>query len=235
MHIHFSLLITTLFLCSFAFAKPPSDDLLAGPSFVGEEVTEDDMRSRKLNETGKKQKMNNRSQMKIWTSSLKSIELSSTQQEEIELVMKELQEEQKLFHKTHGKELASIRKNHNAVKKSDEVPSEDSRARMIELMELAPDITTYQERAWKLLTRDQQKDFQITYQLKIDEETKRREERKAKSAQEMDDMSEGDLSPENLKNKIRDKNSGNRQLNAGENTAMRRIKFLRRLQQLQKD
>ncbi|MBC8309433.1 MAG: hypothetical protein ISR75_06165 [Phycisphaerales bacterium] len=236
MNIHSTLVITTtMFFGSLAIASPPADDLLAGPAIDREVVTDSDLLSRRLDETGKKQKMNDRVHMKIWMSSLQSIELSSTQQEEIDLVTKELQEEQKMFQKTHGKELASMRKNHNATKKNDEVPSKESRARMIELMELSPDITSYQDRAWKLLTTDQQKDFQITYQLKIDEEIKRREERKAKSTQEMDEMSEGDLGPENLKDKIRDKDSVNRQLNIGENTAMRRIKFLRRLQQLQKD
>ena len=233
MNIHSTLVVTTtLFFGSLAIALPPANDLLAGPAIDREEVTDSDLLSRRLDETGKKQKMNDRVQMRIWMSSLHSVELSSAQQEEVDLLMKELKSKQKDFHKTNGKELASIRKNHNAVKKSDEVPSEDSRARMFELMELAPDITTYQERAWELLTLEQQKSFQLKFQELLE----KFEERKSKDRPTADKLQGREVDSRHTdkdSTKVRDGIDSQRE--SVDDSSFRRIKFLKRLQQLKND
>ena len=44
----------------------------------------------------------------------------------------------------------------------------------------APDVTTYQEKAWIFLTVEQQKIFRVNYQKHLEEEAKRREDMQGK-------------------------------------------------------
>jgi hypothetical protein len=114
---------------------------------------------------------------------------------------------------------------------------EASQRRMLELMELAPDAKVYQEKAWVLLTAQQQKKFQSKYQELLDEEAKRKEANKNKDMP-MDEKQRG-FSPTSPSDS--DKESGNRGKRKIQNdgnideASLRRIRFLRRLQSLKKD
>ncbi len=226
----------TLTLGSLALGTPPEDDLLAGPSMQQEEITEDDMRSRKLQETGKKNKLNSRKQHSLWMSALESIELTSEQKVETIALLSDLREKQQAFHKTYGKEVAEIQKQHRVAKKNDKVLSDESRKRSMELMELAPDVKVYQEKAWVLLTQDQQKTFQTKYQALLEEEAKRKEERKKNSTKE---GKEGGFSLKDSrideKKGTPDENARGRVVDSVDAASLRRIKFLRHLRDLEKN
>ena len=234
----------TLTLGSLALGTPPEDDLLAGPSMQQEEITEDDMRSRKLQETGKKNKLNSRKQHSLWMSALESIELTSEQKVETIALLSDLREKQQAFHKTYGKEVAEIQKQHRVAKKNDKVLSDESRKRSMELMELAPDVKVYQEKAWVLLTQDQQKTFQTNYQSLLDEDEKLRKENKGKDRPRRKEDKPRGFGPEDSMVDNRDTLGGksNRQVDSVDrrkdsvnDRSLRRIKFLRRLQQLEND
>ena len=96
--------------------------------------------------------------------------------------MAEYQKMNQIFEATHGKEIRSIREEHDkqgrdvlttiliGAPKDQAAVSDASQKRMVELMELAPDVTTYQSKVWNLLTQEQQTSFQKKYQELIDEE-----------------------------------------------------------------
>ena len=248
MNVHSTLLITTaLFFGNLAIASPPADDLLAGPSIEKEEVTSQDMTDRVLKEQGKSKKVGSRQQSRMWTNAMKVIDLTKDQEIEIQKIIAEYQKINQIFQDTHGEEIRSFREKHNEQRrdvfttiligapKDKAAVSEESKKRMLELMELAPDVTEYQDRAWALLSVDQQNDFKKQYKLKIDEEMKRREERKLKDQPNMDEMRDSEFSSEDLKIKSRDRDSNNPRVNSSDEGSMRRIKFLRRLRDLQKD
>ncbi len=227
-------LVITLTLGTFAIGAPPPEDLLAGPNMTQEEVTDDDMLSRKLQETGKKHKPNARKQQRMWMSALESVELTHEQKVEIKALLSELKEAQLTFHATHGKEVAAIQKEHRAAKKKDIVLSDDSRKRSMELMGLAPDVTVYQEKAWVLLNEDQKKTFQTTYQSLLDEESKRREENKGKDRSQKKDNKTRGFGPEDsmIDNRGSLEGTINHYGDSVDDASYRRIKFLRRLQEL---
>ena len=239
-----------ILICSLAIASPPADDLLSGPTIDIEEVTANDMLSRKMSETGKKNKLNTRLQMRMWMSTMELMNLTSAQKKEIDALLKELHGKQRDFQKTYGKEISALREEHNEQKrdvfttilvgapKDQAAVSDASQKRMRELMELAPDVTVYQDKAWAFLNVDQQKDFQTKYQLKVDEEMKRRDERKRKDQPGMDDLNKRrGFNPEDslLRDKTIDSEDDyiDRPRDSIDEESMRRIKFLRRLQQLQ--
>lgn len=227
-----------ILICSLAIASPPADDLLSGPIIDTEEVTENDMLSRKMSETGKKNKVNSRLQMRMWMSTMELMDLNSVQKKAIDALVKELHGKQREFQKTHGKEISALRKELSVAKMDDTIASQDSRTRMLELMELAPDVTVYQDKAWALLNVDQQQDFQTKYQLKVDEEMKRKDERTRKDQPGMGDLNKRrGFDPEDslLRDKTIDSKDDfiDRQRDSIDEESMRRIKFLRRLQKLQ--
>jgi hypothetical protein len=91
-----------------------------------------------------------------------------------------------------------------------------------------------------LLTAQQQKTFQINYQNLLDEEAKRSlEKKKNKSQLEAKDKDSRVLSPKDPKFNNRENNpEGDRIDRRGDSiddASMRRIKFLRRLQQLENE
>ncbi|MDP7005837.1 MAG: hypothetical protein QF718_06475 [Phycisphaerales bacterium] len=231
--------VACVFSCSIIFAEPPADDLLAGPTIEKEDVSENDLLSRRLSETGKKNKINSKQQIRMWMSTLELINLTIDQKIKVHAIVKELRNKQNDFQKKHGEEIASLRKEQNNAKKSDSELSSDSKTRMLELMKLAPDVTEYQDRAWVLLSVDQQNDFKKHYQLKIDEEMKRKEERKLKDLPMSDEPTNRGFSPED--SLLRDKKVNpkddfiERHDDSVDKDSMRRIKFLRRLQELKED
>ena len=257
MNLYIPILITAGFvISSFAMAAPPADDLLAGPSIETEEVTSQDMTDRVLKEQSKsKKKVGSRQQSQMWRTALKVVDLTKDQEMEIHKIMEEFQKLNQIFRATHGQEITSIRaepdkKTEQDKKKRDvlttiligapkdrAVISEASQKRMLELMELAPDAKVYQAKAWVLLTAQQQKKFQSKYQELLDEEAKRKEANKNKDMP-MDEKQRG-FSPTSPSDS--DKESGNRGKRKIQNdgnideASLRRIRFLRRLQSLQKD
>jgi hypothetical protein len=232
------ILMTTLFLGGIAFAEPPEDDLLAGPTIVDEEVTEQDMLSRKMQETGKSSKIGSRQQAKLWRSALVSLEFTKEQSVSMEALKSEFEESQRAFQKEYGKELSSLRKEQNEAKKNDNMPSTELRTRMMEIMELSPDITAFQEKIWVLLSADQHSAFQVKYKELNDAELKQKEERKNRSKPK-DEMQDGGFAPKDSRFRERDmKPEGDavlRHKDSVDERTLRRIKFLRRLQQLEKE
>ena len=105
------------------------------------------------------------------------------------------------------------------------------------LMKLAPDPTSYQERAWVLLTPDQQHNFQTKYQAIIAEEAKRREARQASDRSKTDVMMKRDTDrkPDTDETTRRRGDRFERQGNIDTDSMLRRIRFLRRLGELKSD
>ena len=185
---------------------------------------------------------------------LKVIDLTKDQEIEIHKIMAEYQKMNQIFQATHGEEIRSIREEHGkqgrdvlttiligAPKDQAAIP-EASKKRMLELMELAPDVTTYQEKAWNLLTQEQQASFQKKYQELNDEAQRRREEQKSKDLPANDrpprnGKDSGGFGPEdsplNDKDSTRQDFGVDRPSDAVDEPTLRRIKFLRRLQSLQ--
>ena len=244
--------VATFVFGGFAFSAPPADDLLAGPSIEAEEVTSQDMTDRVLKEQSKSKKVGSRQQSQMWRTALKAIDLTKEQEMEIHKIMEEFQKLSQIFRSTHGKEIRSIRDEYGNKKrdvlttiltgapKDQALIPEASQKRMLELMELAPDAKVYQEKAWVLLTAQQQKTFQINYQNLLDEEAKRSlEKKKNKSQLEAKDKDSRVLSPKDPKFNNRENNpEGDRIDRRGDSiddASMRRIKFLRRLQQLENE
>jgi hypothetical protein len=235
MHILIKTLFTTLTFVTVAFGAPPSDDLLAGPTIQQEDVTDEDMLSRRLQETGKSNKLNSNRQQKFWLASLQSLELTNDQKIEVRAILEELKQIQQEFHKTYGKEVAELRKAHRNGMKSDNPLSDESRKRMMELLELAPEISVYQEKVWVLLTVDQKTEFQIKYQELIEEEAKRKENNKNKDQSKQKDEPSKGFGPDDSFIKERSNKLGgtiNRHVDSVDETSYRRIKFLKQLQKL---
>ena len=242
--------VATFVFGGFAFSAPPADDLLSGPTIEEEEVTSQDMTDRVLKEQSKSKKVGSRQQSQMWRTALKAIDLTKEQEMEIHKIMEEFQKLSQIFRSTHGKEIRSIRDEYGNKKrdvlttiltgapKDQALIPEATQKRMLELMELAPDAKVYQEKAWVLLTAQQQKKFQSKYQELLDEEAKRKEANKNKDMP-MDESNRRKLSPKDAKD--RGGNFGNEreaaipQQRMLDDAALRRIRFLRKLQGLQDD
>ena len=244
--------VATFVFGGFAFSAPPADDLLAGPSIEVEEVTSQDMTNRVLKEQSKSKKVGSRQQSEMWRTALKAIDLTKEQEMEIHKIMEEFQKLSQIFRSTHGKEIRSIRDEYGNKKrdvlttiltgapKDQALIPEASQKRMLELMELAPDAKVYQEKAWVLLTAQQQKTFQINYQNLLEKEEMLRAERKKKDSPLVDEAKIDEPRPKkpNLKDDDRVIGSGkktDRKDSSVNDAQLRSIKFLRRLQKLQND
>ena len=232
----FTTIIASVSIATAASAFSPADNLLAGPTIQDEEVTDQDMQSRRLQETGKKSNINARNQMKYWMSALESIELTRDQQTSIKALVEELQIKQREFQKTYGAELAKIREEQrkaNNAAFAAQAAKEAENAHV--LMELAPDPTSYQERVWALLTPEQQNDFRLKYQSILAEELKRREDRKINDRPVMDEMMQRDADRKPITDEMEQHrvNRRDRQDGFDNDKMLRRIKFLQRLKQLQ--
>ncbi|MBC8200843.1 MAG: hypothetical protein H8E86_02260 [Planctomycetes bacterium] len=238
MHLRTSTIVTTLVLVSMSFAELTPNDLLAGPSIEQDEVTNEDMISRKLQETGKQNNLNPNLQHKLWMSALESVNLTNEQKTKLGVIQKELKAEQQEFRKTYGKDIATLRKDRKD-KNSGGKLSSDSRKKMMEMMSFAPDVKVYQEKAWVLLSEEQHKTFQTTYQTLLEEEAKRREQNKDKvKPEEKDKKAPGfgieDSMVDSPSERLRGGNF-NRHNDSVDEASFRRIEFLRKLQELSKD
>jgi hypothetical protein len=241
-YIGLGLLALMAMLGSTVFAQDVSDDLLAGPTVQDEEVTQQDMRAEQLRVTGKGDRnQQSRQQVRMWMKTLQSLDLSKEQQTEIQSLVHQLQKAQEEFQKTYGAELTKIREEQrkaNSAAFAAQAAKEAENANV--LMKLGPKPEEYQAKAWALLTENQQKDFQKKYQSAIEEMKKRRENRMGKGAPMMGDdqrpkkgIGRDDSLTRNRKRQPR----GEFQVDGikQDDASLRRVRFLRRLRQLQEE
>ena len=232
-------LVSMATITSGSYAQEVTDDLLAGPTVQDEDVTQQDMRAEQLRVTGKgNRNQQSRQQDRVWMKTLQSLDLSKEQQTEIQSLVHQLQKAQEEFQKTYGAELTKIRKEQrkaNNAAFAAQAAKEAENANV--LMKLAPDPTSYQERAWVLLTPDQQHNFQTKYQAIIAEEAKRREVRQANDRSDTDVMMKRDTDRKSDTDETtrRRDDRYERQDNVDTDSMLRRIKFLQRLQRLKEE
>ena len=232
---------------SIVVAQDPDGDLLAGPSVQDEEVTQEDMRAEQLRVTGKGDRnQQSRQQARVWMKTLQSLDLSKEQQTEIQSLVHQLQKAQEEFQKTYGAELAKIREEQrkaNSAAFAAQAAKEAENANV--LMKLAPKPEEYQSKAWTLLNEVQQKDFQKKYEAAIEAMNKRRKDRIGKGDSMIDDpMMDSDRDPRKgfdpddsqFRDRTRPRrDTPNAEGNSRDDASMRRIRFLRRLRQLEKE
>ncbi len=233
----FPILVACLFFGTTLSAHSPVNDLLSGPSIQDEEVTDQDMLSRRLQETGKSASLDARQQLKFWMTALESVDKTQKQRADIQAIVNVYLAKQHEFQKMYGTEISNIRKEQRTARQNGITPTEESRKRMMEVLEFTPDPTTYQEQAWDLLTPEQQQTFRTTYQSILAEELKKREARKANDRPEMDVMLQPDTDRKPETGEV-DRNRVDRQDrndNFDNSEALRRIRFLRRMRELQSD
>ncbi len=234
----------TMLLGSNGYAQDPDGDLLAGPSVQDEEVTQEDMRAEHARITGKA-KQNHQNQLRMWLTTLRSLDLTEDQQKEVHSLVQKLRKAKEAFQKEYGKEMRELReKSKEAMENGNDIP-DDVGTRTRELLALSPNSEEYQSKAWALLNVDQQKDFQKKYETAIEAMNKRRKDRNGKAKSTIDDpMMDSDRGPRNGfdpdDSQLRDRTRPRRDTpNAGGNltddASMRRIRFLRRLRQLEKE
>jgi hypothetical protein len=236
------LLVSMTTVASTVFALDPDGELLAGPSVQDEEVTQEDMRAEQLRVTGKGDRnQQSQQQVRLWMKTLQSLDLSKEQQTEIQSLVHQLQKAQEEFQKTYGAELAKIREEQrkaNSAAFAAQAAKEAENANV--LMKLAPKPEEYQAKAWALLTENQQKDFQKKYQSAIEEMKKRRENRMGKGAPMMgdDQRPKKGISRDDFNGRDRDRARSDSPKNvevSADEAASRRVRFLRRLRQLENE
>jgi Spy/CpxP family protein refolding chaperone len=231
-------LLCVVFIGNVAIAMPPADDLLAGPTMQDEEVTNEDMAASRQQTTGIK--VNNRKRQHLWMQTLRSIQLTEDQEVVIQGLVKDHENLGREFRKTHGEELQKLRKEIQSARDEGKPVNKESRTRMNKLMESAPSTSIYQDKVWKVLTPDQQNNFTIDYQKRIELEITQRSKQDDKPRlQKNEMMQDRGFGPKD--SKFRDTRIEPmddhyvRPADALDKASLRRIKFLRRLQDLRKD
>ncbi|MBC8203605.1 MAG: hypothetical protein H8E91_07230 [Planctomycetes bacterium] len=232
------LLVSMMLIGSSVYAQDTPDDLLAGPTVQDEEVTQEDMRSERARSTGKDSiDHQSRQQLRMWLTTLQSLDLTKEQQTEIKSLVEQLQKSQSAFQKKYGKEIRELKEKSKEAKKNGTDIPDDVGTRTRELQTMAPKPEEYQSKAWALLSEDQQAEFQKKYQAVLEELKKRLEKRKGKN----DPMMDGPQQGEGLRNgPTRDRKRperGDLQIDKdhrGE-ASLRRARFLRRIRQLQEE
>ncbi|MBC8523275.1 hypothetical protein H8D29_05055 [PVC group bacterium] len=236
--------ISMTILGSNALAQEPTEDLLAGPTVQDQEVTHEDMRAERSRVTGKGDKNHqNRDQLRLWMTTIRSVDLTKKQQEEVSSLVHQLRKAQDKFQKEHGKEIRELKKKSKEAKKNGNDIPDDVGTRTRELLAIAPDPAEYQSKAWVLLSEDQQTEFQKKYQVALEELKKRLEKRKGKNDPMMDEETKGQdhrkRDFDNDDQQIRDKQNyrDDREFDGDsvDEAGIRRIRFLRRLHRLRNE
>ena len=231
---------------SIVVAQDPDGDLLAGPSVQDEEVTQEDMRAEHTRTTGKaKQNRQNKEQLRMWLTTLRSLDLTEDQQKEVHSIVQKLRKDQEAFQKKHGKEMRELREKSKEAKDNEKDIPDNVGTRTRELLALSPKPEEYQSKAWTLLNEVQQKDFQKKYEAAIEAMNKRRKDRIGKGDSMIDDpMMDSDRDPRKgfdpddsqFRDRTRPRrDTPNAEGNSRDDASMRRIRFLRRLRQLEKE
>lgn len=228
---------TVLITTAFSFAAPPADDILAGPTIVEEEITEKDMLTRHLKESGKTINLSSKVQNRVWLETLRSLELTTEQQRIIGALLQEIRSTQEAFTKEYGQELKELRAANVASRAKDGVATDTDRKRMMELMAIAPSILEYQDRGWDVLTEIQQVEFRAAYKVRLIELQIQQEERKDRKNSSGDNQR--GLSPNPPSDSVdKIEKRGRRTFqndSSVDEASLRRIRFLRRLQNLKSD
>ena len=230
---------TSLLIGSAIASQDVPEDLLSGPTLETEEVTNEQMMDRRMQEIGSKTKLGTRVKVGLWLKAMESMELDSRQKNVFREAMAEYRSAQKSFQDMYGDEISEIRKAQEAMKAEGMEPSKESRSQIVEMMKMAPNVGTYQDKVWATLTTEQQATFTDSYQKLMDEEIDRRDQRSGKKTDKQTERDKDGFSAKD--SKFRDKNVAVeddpivRNGDALDATAMKRIKFLRKLQQLKQD
>ena len=85
------LLFSMTVLGGTSMAQEPADDLLAGPSVQDEVVTDEDMRKEQLFRSKDGMNRQEQGQMRMWLSTLQSLDLTQAQQTEVRTIIRSLQ------------------------------------------------------------------------------------------------------------------------------------------------
>ena len=236
----FALLITAIvfsLLAPIAYSQEVPDDLLSGPKLESEKVTQKDMSNRRLQETGKAN-LNDRTLVSLWIKAMESMNLDARQKIIFREAIGEYRIAQEEFRKTHKDELDKLRaENRTAQEEGRAATADSTRRQMLELAKMSPDVSIYQERVWQTLTDEQQIAFKNKYQSLIEEQSKKQEARKNNNNPMMNPKEGAGFSPAD--SKFRDKNIApendpkERGWDALDSSALKRIRFLKKLQNLQ--
>ncbi len=230
---------TVVLMSSVALAQEVPDDLLSGPTLETEEVTQQQMMDRRMQESSSKTKLGTRIKVGLWLKAMESMELDSRQKSVFRETMAEYRAAQKAFQEEFGDEISALRKEQESMKSEGMEPTKESRIQIVEMMKMSPDVGEYQDKVWATLTASQQETFTKSYQSLMDEEIERRDKRSGKSKDKQSDSMKDGFSAKD--SKFRDKEVAPeddhivRNGDALDATAMKRIKFLRKLQQLKDD
>tara|TARA_B100000579_G_C22657796_1_gene769397 strand:- start:78 stop:806 length:729 start_codon:yes stop_codon:yes gene_type:complete len=234
-----SMIMALLISGNVTASQEVPEDLLSGPTLEQEEVTNEQMMDRRMQEVGSKTKLGTRVKVGLWLKAMELMELDSRQKTVFRETMAEYRSAQKSFQDIYGNEISEIRKTQNAMKAEGMEPSKESRSQIVEIMKMAPDVGAYQETIWATLTAEQQVVFTDAYQKLMDEEIDRQDQRSSKKPNQQTQRDRDGFSAKD--SKFRDKNIAVeadpivRNGDALDATAMKRIKFLRKLQQLKQD
>ena len=230
---------TALLFGGLYIAQDVPEDLLSGPSLETEEVTNQQMMDRRMQEVGSKTKLGTRVKVGLWLKAMESMALDSRQKNVFREAMAEYRSAQKSFQDMYGDEISEMRKGQEAMTSEGMEPSKESRSQIVEMMKMAPDVGTYQDKVWATLTAEQQATFTDSYQKLMDEEIDRRDQRSGKKTDRQTERKKDGFSAKD--SQFRDKDVAIeddpivRNGDALDATAMKRIKFLRKLQQLKQD
>ena len=167
---------TSLLFGNVLASQEVPEDLLSGPTLETEEVTKEQMMDRRMQEVGSKTKLGTRVKVALWFKAMESMDLDSRQKNVFRESMAEYRSAQKSFQDMYGDEISEMRKAQEAMKSEGMEPSKESRSQIVEMMKMAPNVGTYQDKVWATLTTEQQAAFTETYQKHMDEEIEQREE-----------------------------------------------------------
>jgi hypothetical protein len=232
-----STIAVTASLLAAAPSPAPPDDLLAGPSVEDEVVDDAAMLEDARRKHGEKRRVSG-FEIRIWIETLQSLELARDQEMEVQGILTDYRRKQREFHRTYAKDLQPKGRGSDAMNDMDREQREEQMQRMKEIRDKAPDPSEYQERAWKLLTEEQQAEFQIAYDQRLKDAIEKDEKRNRRDHDGQRDRP-GDSPEANASDAAfgdgMDAPFSRRQdrpSDAVDDASLRRIKFLRRLQRL---
>lgn len=231
-----SLLIAISIPATFTLADPPPD-LLGGPTIEDEPVDPRANAGAAAKEAGRRdgERRQTRAELQIWATTMRELDLRDDQREGIDAIFAEWEAAQRAFGKEHGSKLRDVQRDRPRDETTREQRAEHQE-KLAEIMKMAPDAVAYQKRAWKLLDVLQQTDFQQRFDKRM-QETRDAAQKRRDGQPGMTDAMEGGgdapmQSPRSDREMDRD---GSRRHVAGDqldDSSLRRIRFLRRLQAL---
>ena len=235
-----STIAVTASMLAAAPSPPPPDDLLAGPSVEDEAVDDAAMRNDARRMHGEKRKVS-AVEIHTWIETLQSLELARDQEMEVQGILADYRQKQREFRRTFAKDLQPKGRETDVMNDMDREQREEQMQRMKEIRDKAPDPAVYQERVWKLLTEEQQAEFQITYDQRLKDALEKDENRKRRDHDGQQDKQGRDSGGNSANPPLDDgmdapfSRRQDRPNDAVDDASLRRIRFLRRLQRLAQD